>query len=149
MYTREVSTHIDASPEAVYDYVTDLARHPEWAAAKLELTVGPAGENGLPTFSSVVHTMGSPKAKGRVLKMERPGLFEYESADPSGLYRWTVNIEPDGAGTNFSQRLTQMEVPLWFRAIQPLVFSVVGKGTMEKGVANIKERVEAAKRAPA
>ena len=149
MYTKEVSVHIDAPAEAVYDYVSDLSRHQEWAKTKIDLTVGSAGDNGLPTFTSVAHAPGSPRAEGKVVAADRPSRFEYEARDSSGRYHWTFAISPDGAGSRLSYRMEQLEVPTWFRLLQPLIFATAGRGMMEGSVERIKTKVEEANRAAA
>jgi hypothetical protein len=149
MYTKEVVVHIDATPEAVYDYVCDLSRHHEWAKTKIDLTVGPAGDNGLPTFTSVAHAPGSPRAEGKVVAAERPNRFQYEARDSSGRYRWTFGISPDGTGSRLTYLIEQLEVPMWFRVLQPLIFATAGRGMMESSVSSIKANVEQAQKASA
>jgi uncharacterized protein YndB with AHSA1/START domain len=143
VYSKEVAIHIDAPPEAVYDYVSDLSRHQEWAKTKIDLTIGPAGDSGLPTFTSVAHAPGSPRAQGKVLTADRPGRFQYEAKDSSGRYLWTFAITPESGGSRLVYRMEQQEVPILFRLMQPFVFGVVGRTMMADSLTSIKAKVEA------
>ena len=43
MFVKRKTITIDAPPEAVYDYVSDISRHTEWARHKLIISEGRRG----------------------------------------------------------------------------------------------------------
>lgn len=145
MYYREVSTHIDVAPEKVFDYVTDITRHGEWAANDLVIRREPGPEHGPGTrFSSRVNFMAEIAAKGVVLEEDRPRRFVYECEDSSGHWRWTFALESEAQGTLLTHRFERIQAPLWVLLIQSwLLYPLVGRPAMQKGLANIKAHVEA------
>src|SRR3954471_18141765 len=76
---RERSILINATPEAVYDYVSDVMHHPDWAAQKMEMkhTGGPDAGVGA-EFESTVHFMGHVAGRLKVIEASRPGRFVYQ-----------------------------------------------------------------------
>lgn len=141
MFVREKSIHIEASPEAVYDYVSDIGRHPEWA--KQKLIMRPLGDG---RFESLM-TMGALKAVSviHVEKADRPRTFVYVADDNvSGPHRWRFDITPQSGGSNVKFTLERMHEALFIRLLQPVVmFPLIGRPGMLKGLANIKRTLEA------
>ncbi len=145
MYYREVTIQIDATPEKVFDYVTDVSRHGEWAANGLVIRREPGPEHGPGTrFSSTVTFMGEIAGGGVVIEEDRPHRFVYECEDSSGRWRWTMALQPENQGTRLVHRFERIRAPLWVLLIQTwLLYPMVGKPAMRKGLANIKTQVEA------
>jgi uncharacterized protein YndB with AHSA1/START domain len=142
MFTRVESIHIAAKPEAVFDYVADFSRHPEWAHENIEVEpLLDAAESG-GKFSFTVHFMGTSRGELRVLESVRPRRLRYEAEDASSLYEWTFDIEPEGGGSRLAHSLVRKEEMAVVRAIQPLMWNYVGRRMVAGGLANIKARVE-------
>lgn len=146
MFRRDESVHIEASPEAVYDYIADIGRHPEWAAQKLVMR--PLGDG---RFESLMK-MGGLKAVSviHVETAKRPGTFVYVADDNvSGPHRWRFDITPAGGGSDVKFTLERMHEALLFRLLQPVVmFPLIGHPGMVKGLRNIKRTVEGARNEP-
>ncbi len=144
MYYREVSIHIDAPAEKVFDYVTDVARHGEWAANELVIRRDPGPDHGPGArFTSQVKLMGEITAHGVVIEEDRPERFIYEVEDSSGKWRWTMALQRQAQGTLLSHRFERIRAPLWVLLIQTwLLYPFVGRPAMQKGLANIKAQVE-------
>ncbi len=144
MFTNEETIHIDAPPEEVFRYVTDIKRHPEWCSNPMEMTVHDEPVRVGSTFTSVVKAFGSETGQGKVIEMDAPRRFVYEcDTSTSGLWRWTMTLTPESGGTRLSHRGEGLKVPGWFKVMQPLTFPFVGKKMSTKGLAKLKERVEA------
>jgi len=144
MFSKSESVFINASPEAVYDYVSDIARHPEWAHDPVEIDVKPEPQgNGGTSFEYVTHFMGSAAGKGIVTQAERPTNFTYECEDKDGHYRWTFAIKAEGTGTRLSHTFWRLKAPLYFRILQPVMYPFLGKKMLAGGVHNIKAKMEA------
>ena len=149
MITKTYAIHIAALPEAVYDYVSDVIRHPQWAHEKLEIeqTSGSSGEVGA-TFAYAVHFMGTTRGKLRVLSAERPSAFSYECDDPSGLYRWTFTITPEGSGSRLTHTLEFLRDSLMVKLTRPFMLPLMGNKMVYGGLANIKTHLEEVRVAP-
>jgi uncharacterized protein YndB with AHSA1/START domain len=144
MYSREQRIHIDAPPEDVFRYVTDIKRHPEWASNPMEMTVDSDPVAVGTTFSSRVKAFGTETARGKVLQLQPPSLFAYETdTSSSGRYTWKMTLTPAAGGTDLHHRFDRLSAPAWFRIVQPLMFPVLGKNMMKKGLRSIKTNVEA------
>lgn len=144
MFSNEESIHINASPETVYGYVTDISRHPEWCSNPMEMTVDGGPVQPGTTFTSVVNAFGKETGHGKVLEMDAPRRFVYEmDTSTSGVWRWTMTITPENGGTRLAHRGEGVKVPGWFKVLQPITFPLVGRKMATKGLANIKARIEA------
>jgi hypothetical protein len=103
---REASIEINASPEAVYDLVSDLPRMGEWSPENLggEWQGGGSGQVG-------DHFLGQNRAGERtwsapvmVTQAERGRCFAFAvGPDESPYVRWTYRLEPRGAGTRVTE----------------------------------------------
>jgi uncharacterized protein YndB with AHSA1/START domain len=138
--TKSYSIHIEASPETVFDYVSDVTGHPGWAHEKLEMArvEGVTGE-----FAYTVHFMGTTKGRLRIIRAERPSVFSYECDDPSGLYRWTFGTTPEGSGSRLTHTIEFIRDSLKVKLTRPFMLPLVGNRMVEGGLANIKGNLEA------
>ncbi len=143
MFTRSGSIHNPATPEAVFDYVSDLTRHPEWAVQPLKIAVNGPIQLGA-TFSSDVEFMGSPHATGQVLEVNRPTRFTFDATDSSGHFKWFFNIRPDGDGVELTYGFDRLAAPLPFLLLQGLVFwPLFGSKWTAQSLNTIKAKLEA------
>ncbi len=72
------------SPEAAFEYVSDVSRHPEWANPKAKMRVDPVS-GGAPHLGAKYRTqgvfIGKPvSADVEITKFERPARFAYSVA---------------------------------------------------------------------
>ena len=142
MFAQEKSTDVNAAPEEVYDYVSDLRRHPEWAAQELEVKELEDGQ-----FASTV-TFGPVKLKSKlhVEASERPRRLVFVSDDGLAPHRWRFEIKPQRGGSVLTFGFERMSGPVLIRIAQPiLMWPLVGNPGMERGLANIKQNVERAR----
>lgn len=146
MFKRDETVHVDASPEAVYDYISDIGRHPEWAAQKLAMR--PLGDG---RFESVMW-MGPLKAVSviHVETAQRPRTFVYVADDNvSGPHRWRFDISSESGGSSVKFTLERMHDAFFMRLMQPVcMFPLIGHPGMIKGLSNIKRTVEGARSEP-
>jgi uncharacterized protein YndB with AHSA1/START domain len=149
MFHVEHSVFVNASPEAVFDYVSDVLRHPEWADQPMEMTRDSGPERGVGAkFRSQVKFMGDVKGLVTVIDEERPRRFAYDAADNGGLFRWIFTLTPEGNGTRLAHYNERISAPTWVKLSQPIMYRVFGKKMMINGLANIKKRMEAGAQAP-
>src|SRR3990172_7393741 len=144
MFSKSASTYVEAPPEAVFDYVADVKRHPEWAHERIEIQMEPGPERGRGArFSYVVHFMGKTEGKGSVVAEDRPRRFAYECEDKDGRNRWQFDLRPQGSGTMLTHSFERLSAPLWIRTIQPVLYPLMGRAMVSGGLQNIKAKVEA------
>ena len=116
MFAKEKSIYVEAAPEAVFDYVSNIRRHPEWAMHPLVMR-----ERGDGTFESTATVMHlEPRTVIRVESQERPRLFTFLCDDNiAGKYRWTFDIKPAGAGCKVRYGVERLDAPAWVKLVQP------------------------------
>ena len=102
-----LTRQIDASPEAVFDTITDHRRYPAFTPIRrVEIErEGEAEPNGKGAIRAL-HVVGPP-IRERVIAFERPRLFTYEvlSGLPVREQIGTVTVEPSDGGTLLSYRI--------------------------------------------
>jgi Polyketide cyclase / dehydrase and lipid transport len=141
MFAKQKTIMIDASPEAVYDYVSDISRHSEWA--KHPLVIQKLGDGRFASSTEVLHL--EPKSVLEVETTDRPRRFSFISNDSiAGRYRWYFDISPAGTGSKVNYGLERLAAPLAVKLLQPwLMWPVDGRGGVVTGLANIKRNLEA------
>lgn len=112
-----VTTHINASPQAVYDLVSDLPRMGEWSPENtggrwLDGATGPAPG---------VRFRGTNRKGARrwsttctVVEAARPSGFVFDvTAGPMKVARWTYRIAPSGTGSDVSESWEDHRNGVW------------------------------------
>ena len=103
---REASIEINASPEAIYDLVSNLPRMGEWSPENIggEWQNGGSGKVGdrfLGHNRAGERTWSAPVM---VTVAERGRCFAFVIGSDAGPYvRWTYRLEPSGAGTRVTE----------------------------------------------
>ncbi len=141
MFVKRKTITINASPEAVYDYVSDISRHTEWARHKL--IIRKVGEGRYESSTEVMHL--EPRSVLEVETRDRPRRFSFFSNDSiAGKYRWHFDIAREGQGSKVEYGLERLNASLTVKLIQPwLLWPMDGRGGVMTGLANIKRNLEA------
>jgi uncharacterized protein YndB with AHSA1/START domain len=144
MFSKEETIQIAAPPEQVFDYVSDLRKHPDWADKAIDMEVrGESIQEGT-TFHTVSHYLGGETCEGKVLEMQRPSTFAYEcDTSSSGRYIWRFRLTPSNGGTRLSHSFERLTAPAWFKVVQPVMWPFIGRSMVANGLKNIKAKVEA------
>jgi Polyketide cyclase / dehydrase and lipid transport len=103
---REASIEIKASPEAVYDLVSDLPRMGEWSPENIggEWQGGGSGKVGDRYIGHNRTSERSWSVPVLVTVAERGRCFEFVTRPDEGPYvRWTYRLEPSGSGTRVTE----------------------------------------------
>jgi uncharacterized protein YndB with AHSA1/START domain len=137
MQTFSAEIEIDAPPERVYEYVSDMTRHHEWAANTIRLERDGDG------FRSWGRQVGYENRNTLTIVEQTPPMrFAFESQGREGRFRHVFEIEGVAGKTRLTKRFVVVEAPLPLRLFSPL-FSVVGRRNMRGDVRRIKARMEA------
>ncbi len=125
-----LTRRIDASPDVVFDTVTNHRRYSDYtpirkAELEREGDTEPDGEGAIRSL----HLIGPPMRE-RVIAFERPRTFSYEllSGLPVRDHVGTVTLEPDGSATKMIYRVvTTPTVPVGgFAVVAVLRYAING-----------------------
>ena len=118
--TDSVTAHVAASPEAVFDLVTDLQRLPEWNRGITEVVEAPSRlEQGV-VWKVRVHAMGqSWVSKSTATALDTGTLhFAYRSQSDDGnpsYADWSWRIEPEDHGARATVTVNLVPITFWRR----------------------------------
>jgi uncharacterized protein YndB with AHSA1/START domain len=103
------------APQAVFDYLSDFTRHPEWCRDLVEMEQQGEGPPGVGTRYRTLETMREgAKTKDttfcEITALEAPRRIEWRArtANEKGPMamrsHWSFEIEPEGSGSRVTQR---------------------------------------------
>jgi uncharacterized protein YndB with AHSA1/START domain len=145
--TREVSVHIDAAPEQVWDLVSDVTRIGEFSPETFEArwTRGSTGPEVGASFKGHVKRNGvgptywSPCQVTKCVPFE---VFEFAvGTDDLSFNNWGYRLEADGSGTKVTEYF-RLEPALYMRVYWTLLGHLRGR-TNERGMRTTLERMKA------
>ncbi len=140
---------INAKPDDVWAFVGDLNRHHEWSPKpyKVEWLSGEPNAVGS-TFRSTGY-LPQDKAhmmEGRVTVSEAPARFEVKTSDRAGECTNTYVLTAQGEGRTLVEKSVDLPAPRGaFKVILPVIFPLVIRPAVQKGMDMLKARVEAAR----
>jgi hypothetical protein len=151
--TSEVREQVGASPEAVYDLVTDVTRMGEWSPECVdgEWIDGASGPvPGARFRGRNRHRFARWSTKPRVVTADRPGEFSFVAGDAIGrdLTMWTYRMTATESGTEVAESFEMVRDIPWYLRLWRRTFMGVAdrKGDLEENMrrtlANIKTVVE-------
>ena len=112
---------INASPEQVFGYLSDITRHPEWAGHDLKVertSSGPVAVGS--TFSSVGHQMGEHRGQVRVTELQPNSSVVYEAEDDTGHFRHYFRLQPGDSGTLLTKGSDPLRLSLMLKLLMPI-----------------------------
>jgi len=120
-----VNLHMDASPQEIYDVVSDVTRTPEFSPEILECTWldGATGPVVGARFKARNKVPNRPSWNNKpVVTVADPGReFSFARTEPfAGTVEWTYRFEPDGTGTMVTETYSVT------RALSPIGWFVIG-----------------------
>jgi hypothetical protein len=136
----EADADIDRSPEAVFDYCSDLSREPDWNVKMTkaeQLTDGPIGVGARwrMTFAS------APSVLSECVRFERPRVWELVGRSKVMTSGWRGRVIPSGDGARLLVRMElQLHGPLGLAT--PLLGRRM-RSELERDIATIKANLEA------
>ena len=138
------STHIDASPEDVFNYVSDLSKHGEWAADGLKIEAVSEGPLAVGSeYKLSVPFMGKDvTAQTKVTALESPSTFSFTVTEPDSTHDHEFTFQGEAWGTGL-QRKTAHHLPF----VKSIMFKLIGvpfvaKPAHKKAYAKLKEKLE-------
>jgi len=138
----EKEATIGAPAAKVFGYVSDIARHGEWAGDRLEVektSEGPLGVGS--TFSCVGHQMGTHKGQITVTQYEPGSRVVFESEDDSGRWRHQFVVEGEGGETRLTKAVEPVKLSGMTVLMSPLLPLIVPR-TLGADLRRIKSQLE-------
>jgi uncharacterized protein YndB with AHSA1/START domain len=138
----EVSFTTALNPEAVYDYLVDFERHPEWSGGLVRLEKTSEGPPGVGTTYKTTEALQEKSKKMQdatfceITALERPCLIEWQArtsatGGPMAMRsRWAFVIEHAETGSRVTQRFaldpTNLSGRIFMRAFIAVADGVFG-----------------------
>jgi Polyketide cyclase / dehydrase and lipid transport len=117
--TSQVQNRVDASPEVIYDLVTDVTRMGEWSpeCVGCEWIDGANGPvPGARFRGRNRHRLARWSTRSRVLMAHRPGEFTFVAGDAFGrdLTVWTYRFAAAQSGTEVTESFALLRDIPWY-----------------------------------
>jgi uncharacterized protein YndB with AHSA1/START domain len=132
--------------QSVFDYVSDLTRHPEWSGGELKikaLTPGPVAV-GKEYFSrGEVAVQKDRPNKVKISTYEPPHEFGFVANDPDfGAVSHLFTFKEQNGGVLIERRMTVSLHPVLAFLFRFLIYPFIGRPSMDKSMAALKTRLE-------
>lgn len=135
---------VNCTPEKAFEYLSDVARHPEWAGNPLEIektSDGPIAVGS--TFSSIGKLMGTHRGEVTIIELVPNEKIVYESDDDTGRVRHSILLAPTEGGTMITKASDILEKrSLTLKLASPLLGMIVPRG-LGQDLKSIKAQLEA------
>jgi uncharacterized protein YndB with AHSA1/START domain len=141
---------VNAPLPSVFEYVSDLTRHPEWSGGELKieaLTAEPIAVGKEYFSQGEVAIQKDRPNRVRVSEYEPPHKFGFVANDPdfgdvSHVFRFTERNE----GVLITRTMTLSLNPVIAFLFRFFIYPLIGSPSMDKALAALKARLEGSKR---
>ena len=139
------SVFINAKPEDVFKYVSDLAKRGEWADNPLEIT--PVDDSDIAVGKRYTSTAefrgGTVIGEQTITEYEPPRRFSFHVEDSTSKHDHTLTFTPQREGTLMERTAVgQWAFGTWLLAAT-IGGIVIGKPMMKRAFENLKGKLEA------
>jgi len=147
--TTVVRTHqllVHAPLQSVFDYVSDLTRHPEWSGGELKIeavTAGPIAVGKEYRSRGEVAVQKNRPNTVQVTDYESPHNFGFVATDPDfGKVSHIFTFTEQNGGVLIKRIMTLSLNPLVAFLFRLFVYPLIGSPSMEKSLAALKAKLE-------
>ncbi len=141
---RTYSIVTKASPEAAYDYVADITRHPEWSPDNMKMEPVAAGPVGVGSqFKAVGNLVGRPNASTlQVIALDKPRRFSFKAVDGNSewIHEFLFSEVPEG--TRIDRHVTAVRTPPGFGILFTLLEPFVVRPGNNKSMGMLRDRLD-------
>jgi uncharacterized protein YndB with AHSA1/START domain len=134
---------IDAKPEDVFAYVSDLTKHGEWSE---NLTVESVSDGEVAVgreYRSTGKMMGKQVQNTiRITEFESPSRISFETNDGSNDFLQEIKLSQQGEGTLLERRVSMEMNPMMALMFKLLAGPMVANPSMNKSLKNLKAKME-------
>ena len=143
---RSHQVFVKAPLRTVFDYVSDLTRHPEWSGGELKIEVLSPGPIDV---GKEYHSRGEVAIQKnrpntvQVTEYEPPQKFGFAAHDPDfGRVTHVFTFTEQNEGVLIDRTMTLNLNPIVALAFRFFIYPFIGKPSMEKSLARLKTRLE-------
>ncbi|HLO33964.1 MAG TPA: SRPBCC family protein [Anaerolineales bacterium] len=143
--TRSPQILVHAPLQTVFDYVSDLSRHPEWSGGlKIEaVSSGPIGVGKEYISHGEVAIQKDRPNKVQVSAYEPPHKFGFIAHDPDfGNVSHVFTFTKQNGGVLIRRAMTVNLNPLVALAFRFFIYPLIGRPSMNKSLAALKTKLE-------
>jgi uncharacterized protein YndB with AHSA1/START domain len=137
---------IDAQPETVFAYVSDLTRHPEWSGGRLRieaLSSDPIAVGSQYRSHGDVAVQKDRPNQLRVTEYQPPTRFAFVAQDPDfGEVPHEFTFKSQAGGTLLERTVTVTLPPVRAFLFRTFIQPLIGKPMMDKAFASLKAKLE-------
>ena len=136
---------IRAPLQSVFDYVSDLARHPEWnGGLKIEaVSPGPVAVGKEYVSQGAVATQKNRPNTVQVTEYASPRIFSFVAQDPDfGKVFHVFNFIEQKDGTLVTRTMTVTLNPLAGILFRLFIYPLIGRPSMNKSMAALQRKLE-------
>lgn len=148
--TRSHRILVHAPLQSVFEYVSDLSRHPEWSEGKLkieEITPGPVALGKEYQSRGEASIQKDRRNTVRVSQYEPPHVFGFVANDPdAGDVSHVFTFKEQDGDVLVERTMTLSLHPFLAIPFRLIVYPLIGRPSMEKALAKLKEKLEADER---
>jgi len=117
-----VDTTINATPEAVFAYVADVSKHPEWGQHQNAVTKRGEGDVGVGTvYDTINHQFGEQKETVTVTDYSPGKVFGFDASGVLGVAHHSFEMTPSGSGTQLTKTMQMTRTKLLARLSAPMI----------------------------
>ena len=139
-----VDTTINATPEAVFAYVADVATHPEWGQHQNVATKRGREEVGVGTiYDTINHQFGEQKETVTITDYSPGKVFGFDASGVLGVAHHSFEIEPAGSGTKLTKTM-QITKPKFLARLSAPMIAMQQPKALREDLRRIKAKLEGA-----
>src|SRR5215207_605317 len=137
---------VKAPLQETFDYVSDLTRHPEWSGGELKiesLTSGPIAVGKEYASRGEVAVQKNRPNTVQVTEYEPPHRFGFAAKDPDfGIVSHVFTCTRQDGAVLVQRAMTMNLHPLMAILFRFFIYPLVGRPSMNKSMAGLKEKLE-------
>jgi uncharacterized protein YndB with AHSA1/START domain len=137
---------VNAPLQQTFDYVSDLTHHPEWSGGELKIeaiTPGPIAVGKEYRSRGEVAVQKDRPNTVRISAYEPPHKFGFVANDPDfGDVSHVFTFTQQGGGVLIERAMTVSLNPIIAFGFRFLIYPFVGRPSMNKSLARLKEKLE-------
>jgi uncharacterized protein YndB with AHSA1/START domain len=136
---------IDRTPDVVFDYLTDVARHAEWSPKPFRVEGSPGRVKAGDTFASVGTIPGDKNHRNEVnvTDCSPPRRLVLEADEKGGRFINIFELETEGTGTRVTRTMDAPRPGFPLSVVFPVLMATFIRPDVNKGLRNLKARLEA------
>jgi uncharacterized protein YndB with AHSA1/START domain len=139
----EQSTTVNVPAEKAFGYLSDIARHTEWASHLSSADKATEGAVAVgSTFTTVGKLFGTHQAEVKVTELVPNQRIVYEAQDDSGHFRHEFALSAANGGTEITKSVEPLEITGPLKLFSPIL-PLLSRRALSTDLKKIKERLEA------